>query len=65
MWEKVLGWLLFFGGIFCATSTFYRIFYYPGYLRPHPVEFAILVTLAAALICGGWKLAHGKKGGKE
>jgi len=62
MWKKVLGWALFWGGVFCAINTFSRLFYV--FERPHVVEFSIWLTLAAALIWGGWKLGHWKGANK-
>jgi len=65
----VLGWVLFFGGIFVAIDTLIRLFTRswtptPFYQPPDPVEYSILLTLAVVLIWGGWKITH-RKGGKK
>jgi hypothetical protein len=65
MWKKVLGWVLFFGGIFVGVATIGSSFQDSlGRLSLNQINFvevALWVTVTVALIWGGWKLAHRKK----
>jgi hypothetical protein len=70
MWKKVLGWVLFFGGIFCGIAGIgssvkrYPIVPTSTYHSHYEINFVVMafwVTVAVALIWGGWKLAHSKK----
>ncbi len=65
MWKKVLGWVLILGGIFAGIagvgSSLQPPLLPPLGWRINFVEVALWVTLALALIGGGWKLIQGKK----
>ena len=69
MWKTVLGWVMFFGGIFCGIagvgSSMKLIHSIPPTYTPfYEINFFVMafwVTVAAALIWGGWKLAHRNK----
>ena len=67
MWKKVLGWALFFGGVFIGIAGVGTSLNPPPhglYGVTEPINFVVVafwVTVAVALIWGGWKLAHRKK----